>query len=87
MRILAEPIVASGQITLQPCYLVGACAGYENRSLRLYNEGSSTATANLKVLTLSVDATSIPLPGIYCPSGLYAVIDHGDAVVYYYLAE
>ena len=87
MRIIAEPLTASEQVTLQPCYLVGACAGYENRSLYLYNEGASTATAALKVLTLSVDATSIPLPGIYCPNGIYAVLDHGDAVVYYYLAE
>ena len=84
MRILAEPVVASKQITQNACYLMGACAGYENRSLRLYNEASSTATAALKVLTLTGEALALPSPGVYCQNGIYAVLDHGDGVVYYH---
>jgi len=84
MKILAEPLTASEQITINPCYLVGATAGYENRSLKLYNEGDSTATAGKQVMTLAGDTGMLPLPGLYCPDGLYAAIDHGDGVVYYY---
>ena len=84
MKILAEPLTASEQITINPCYLVGVSAGYENRSLKLNNEGDSSATAGKLVMTVAADPAMLPLPGLECPDGLYAAIDHGDGVVYYY---
>jgi len=85
MQILAKAITADVQVTTKACYLVGASSGMEVEHLKIYDEGDTSATAARMVMDLGgVDCFALPLPGVKCDSGLYAEIDHGTAVVYYY---
>jgi len=85
MKILYKAITADTQVTTQSCYFVGASSGFEVEHLKIYDEASSSATAAQMVCDLGAeDCFTIPMPGVKCDNGLYAEIDHGTAVVYYY---
>jgi len=85
LKILSKAVTADVQITTNACYLVGASSGLEVEHLKIYDEGDGTKTAARLVMDLAgTDSFTLPMPGIKCDSGLYADIDHGTAVVYYY---
>ncbi len=85
MKILYKAVTADVQITTQAAWLVGATIDSDVEYLKVYDEDDNSKTDARMAFVCDTRAhVMFPLPGVYCANGIYADIDHGNAVIYYY---